>query len=116
MKVQIKRAFLLKAIFCYQKKKKDRLCMKFSSTPNKSVQRCLYPLFQINAPIFSCPLFFEEYLNPLVKISNMVNEHTVDYHPSSLGLTSRIRPLIFLWTLRGLSLFRMIFKFFLKPV
>ena len=28
----------------------------------------------------------------------MVNEHTVDYHPSPSEFTSRIHPLIFLWT------------------
>ena len=31
----------------------------------------------------------------------MVNEHTVDYHPSPSELTSRIHPLIFLWTPKG---------------
>ena len=31
----------------------------------------------------------------------MVNKHTVDYHPSPLPLTSRIRPLISLWTPKG---------------
>ena len=30
----------------------------------------------------------------------MVNKHTVDYHPSPSELTSRIHPLIFLWTLK----------------
>ena len=38
-------------------------------------------------------------LNPQVKINKMVNEHTVDYTPPSPSeLTSRIHPLIFLWT------------------
>ena len=31
----------------------------------------------------------------------MVNKHNVDYHPSSSELTSRIHPLIFLWTPKG---------------
>ena len=31
----------------------------------------------------------------------MGNEHTVDYHPSPSELTSRIHPLIFLWTPKG---------------
>ena len=31
----------------------------------------------------------------------MVNKHTVDYHPSSSQLISRIHPLIFLWTPKG---------------
>ena len=93
---------LLKAIFYHQKsnKKADRLCMKFSSISNTSVQRCLYPLFQ-NPPIFWCPLFSENYLNPQVRINKMVNKHTVDYHPSPSRLISRIHPLIFLLTPKG---------------
>ena len=31
----------------------------------------------------------------------MVNKHIVDYHPSPSEFTSRIRPLIFLWTSKG---------------
>ena len=34
----------------------------------------------------------------------MINEHTVDYRPIHSKLTSRIQPLIFLWTFKGLSL------------
>ena len=30
----------------------------------------------------------------------MVNKHTVIYHPSPSELTSRVHPLIFLWTLK----------------
>ena len=40
-------------------------------------------------------------LSPHVKINKMVNEHTVEYHRSPLGLTSRIHSLIFLWTPKG---------------
>ena len=40
-------------------------------------------------------------LNTHVRISKIVNKHTVDYHPSSSEFTSRIHPLIFLWTLKG---------------
>ena len=75
--------------------------MKFSSS-NISVQRCLY-LLKINAPtpIFCCSIFFEQCLNPQVRINKMVNKHTVDYHPSLSELTSSIHPLIFLWTSKG---------------
>ena len=45
----------------------------------------------------------------------MINEHTVDYHTSPSQLTSRIHPLIFLWTFRGSSL-QIISLIFLKPV
>ena len=37
-------------------------------------------------------------LNPQVRINKMVNEHTVNYHLSPSELTSRIHPLLFLWT------------------
>ena len=45
---------LLKAIFCHQNvnKKANRRCMKLFSASNKSVQRCLYPLFQNQRPHF----------------------------------------------------------------
>ena len=55
----------------------------------------------MNAPIFCFPLFFEECLNPPVRINRNVNEHTVDYHPSPTVLTSRIQSLIFPWTPNG---------------
>ena len=59
------------------------------------------PYLKINVPIFCCYLSLEEYFKPQVKITQMVNEHTVDYHPSPSELTSRIYPLIFLWTPEG---------------
>ena len=75
--------------------------MKFSSTFNTSVQRSLYPYFKINAPIFCCPLFFEEYLKPQVRINKTVNKHTVNYLPSTSQLTSRIFLVKFMWTTTG---------------
>ena len=57
--------------------------MKFSSVSNTSVQRCA------------------ECSNPQVRINKLVKEHIADYHPSPSELTSRIDPLIFLWTPKG---------------
>ena len=57
--------------------------------------------FKINAPIFWCPPFSENYLNPQVRINKIVNKHSVDYYSSLSQLTSRIHPLIFLWTSKG---------------
>ena len=37
-------------------------------------------------------------------MNKMVNKHTADYHPIPSESTSRIHPLIFLWTLRVFSL------------
>ena len=70
--------------------------MKFSSTSNTSVQRCLYPLFQ-----YQWSILFEECLNHQVRIKKMVNEHAADYQPSPLELASRIDPLIFLCPPKG---------------
>ena len=55
-------------------------------------------------------------LNPQVKINKMINEHTVNYHPSPSELTSRIHPLIFLWTPRGFIFTPECFLNFLKPI
>ena len=46
----------------------------------------------------------------------MVNEHTVDYHPSPSELTLRIHPLIFLWTPKRFISSPECFLNFLKPV
>ena len=72
--------------------------MKVSSTSIQVCRSVYIPYFKINVPIFCCPLFFEECLNPQVRINKMENEHTVDYHLRPSKLTSRIHPLIFLWT------------------
>ena len=32
------------------------------------------PCFKVSAPFFCCPLFFEKYLNSLVRIKKMVHE------------------------------------------
>ena len=39
-------------MYVYKISKADRLCMKFSSTPNANAQRCLNPLFQNKRPHF----------------------------------------------------------------
>ena len=63
------------------------------------VYRDVYiPYFKINACGF---ISFEECLSPQVMINKMVNEHTIDCHPSPSEFTSRIHPLIFLWTPKG---------------
>ena len=46
----------------------------------------------------------------------MVNEHTVDCHPSPSELPSRTQPLIFLWTPKGVYLSWIFLRAFLKPV
>ena len=75
--------------------------MKFLLPPIPVCRGAYIPCFKINAPIFSCLLFSENHLNPQVRINKMVNKHTVDYKPSTWQLTSRIHPLIFLWTPKG---------------
>ena len=58
-------------------------------------------LFQNQSPIFCCPLFSENYLNPQDRINKIVNKHTVDYHPIPSQLISRIQTIIFLWAPKG---------------
>ena len=53
------------------------------------------PYFKINVPIFCCFTYFEECLNLRSGSTNF------DYCPSPSELTSRIHPLIFLWTLKA---------------
>ena len=58
-------------------------------------------LFQNQSPIFCCPLFSENYLNPQARINKMVNKHAAGYHPSPSQLISRIYTLVFLWIPKG---------------
>ena len=83
----VKRAF--KNYFCHQKNDKRQTGFTWNFLqPPVQVCRCVcIPYFKLNAPIFCCPHFFEEYLNHQVRINKMVNEHTVDYHPSPAVLT-----------------------------
>ena len=46
----------------------------------------------------------------------MINKHTVNYHPSPSQLISRIQPLIFPWTPRGVYLSSIFLGFFPKLV
>ena len=102
MKVQVQRTFK-GYFFCHQKnnEKADRLCMKFSSAFNTSVQRCLYPLFQNQRPHFLLLHLFQRMSQPSVQDLQYLNEHMVDYHPSPSEFTSKIHHLIFLWTPKG---------------
>ena len=98
MKVLVKRAFKSYILSPKINEKVDRLCMKFLQLPIQVWRGAHILYFKIKAPIFWCPLFFEEYLKPQVRINKMVNNYTVDYQPSLSGLTSRIQPAIFIWT------------------
>lgn len=49
-------------------------------------------------PLLYCPVFFKEYLNSKFNMNKMIEEHSIKYHPSPSGSTSRINPLIFLQT------------------
>ena len=71
-------------------KKQTSSAWIFLQPPMQVCRSAYIPNFKINAPIFCCPLFFKEYLNPQVRINKMINEHNVDYHPNPLELTSRI--------------------------
>ena len=70
--------------------------------------------FKINPPIFCCPLFSKNYLNPQARINKMVNKHTVDYHPSPSQLISRIHTLMFIWTPKGFISPESFLNFFLN--
>ena len=59
------------------------------------------PYLKINAPIFCCPLFSENYLNPQARVNKLVNKHVLNYHTSPSQLTSRIHRLRFLWSPKG---------------
>ena len=88
--------------------------MKFSSTCNTGLRRCLYLLLRNQHPHFLLIHLFWRMLQPQVRINKMVNEHTVDYHPSPSEFTSRIDPLIFLWISKGFISPEFFLNFFSK--
>ena len=63
---------------------------------------------------FCCSLFFKEYLNPQDWINKIVNGNTVVYHPLPSELTSRIHPLILLWTPKEFISQEYLMSFFLN--
>ena len=102
MKVQVKRPF--KSYFIFHRKSNkiaEMFCINFLQPPLPVCRGAYIPYFKINAPIFCCLLFFQPQVNPQVRISKMVNKYTIDYEPSPSQLTSRIHPLIFLWSPKG---------------
>ena len=53
------------------------------------------PCLKIKCPLYCCPLFLKKNFNPQVRVCKMVNEHSVNYHLNSHGLTSRMHTLKF---------------------
>ena len=95
MKAQVKRAF--KGSFFVTKetiRKQASSAWNFLQSSIQMRRGACIPCFKINAPIFCYFIFFEECLNRQVRIYEMLNEHTVDNHPSPSEFTSRIHPLI----------------------
>ena len=92
--------------------------MKFSSAPNTSLQKCLYPLLQNQCLLFLLPPLFSRISQASgPDQENSKRAYCVDYHPKRLGLTSRIHPLIFLRTPEGFICPSRIFvEFYLKPI
>ena len=88
----------------------------FVQPPYKYAADVSTPYFKINTPLFCCPLFSNEYLNPQVRISKMENECNVDYQPSSSGVTSGISLPYFYRPFSALYLSRIFFEFSFKPL
>ena len=94
MRVQVKRDF--KSYFLSPQKSKQVLHGIFFNLQCKCAEVSISPISKSTPPIFCCPLLFEEYLNPQIRINKMVQEHTVDFHPCPSKLILRIHLLIFL--------------------
>ena len=98
--------------FCPRKKqqKADRLCMKFYSNPNRSIQRCLISFQRL---LFLLPTLFWGYLKPQIKLeTSIVSIITLllqDY-PQGYILS------YFYKLLRALSFSRMLAEFSLQPL
>ena len=79
MKKQVKKAFKCYSILSQKSNKKaDRLCMKFSSTERNFAEVPQFPISK-STPSFFYLQFFEECVNPKVRINKMVNKYNVNY-------------------------------------
>ena len=110
MRVQVKRDF--KSYFLSPQKSKQALHGIFFNLQCKCAEVPISPISKSTPPIFCCPVLFEEYLNPQIRINKMVHEHTVDFHPCPSELILRIHPLIFLWTHKGFISLEYFLNFF----
>ena len=76
------------AIICDEKsnKKENSFRMKFLQPPILVYRGAYIPQFKINAPIFCCPLFSENYLNPKVRINKMDKQTYFQLQPKSFTI------------------------------
>ena len=112
MRVRVKRAF--KSYFLSPKnvlKSQTGSGWNYLQSPIQVCRDAYIPYFIIKAPVFCCPLFLKEYLNPQVRINEMVSEHFVNYHSSTSQLTQEYTLSYFFGLLRRLF-FQNIFYFF----
>ena len=98
MKGQVKRAFN-SYFLCYKKTSKNSRPLH---PPIQVYSRCLSSLFQYQRFLMLPP---SEHLNTQVRINKRVNSV---YHPSPTRFTSRIHPLIFLYTPQGFKSLKII--------
>ena len=76
---------------------------------------CLKPIFQDQIPFILLSPYLKEYLNPQVSI-NTVDKHSVNYHVSPSGLTSRMHPLLFMQCFNALSFSRRFVEYCVNSV
>ena len=110
---------LLKAIFSSPRtiRKQTDSAWNFLQPPIQVCRSAYISYFKITpAPIFCWAPSFWKNASILRSGSTkeMVKKHTADCHPSPSELTSRIHPLIFLWTPKG-CIYPIFLEFFLKP-
>ena len=113
MRVRVKRAF--KSYFLSPKnvlKSQTGSGWNYLQSPIQVCRDAYIPYFIIKAPVFCCPLFLKEYLNPQVRINEMISEHFVNYYSSTSQLTREYTLSYFFGLLRRLF-FQNIFFFFL---
>ena len=74
MKLQFKIAFLSYFFFCYQEtiKKQTGSAWSFLQLRILACRGISIPHLKLNFPFFCYPFFFEQYLNPQVRINQMV--------------------------------------------
>ena len=95
MKVQVKKAFKrLSFLSLKNPKQQTGSAWNFVQPQYKCAAGVLAPVSKSTCPLFCGILIFKEHLNHQARNNKVASKHSVSYHPNTLGLTSRIHPLI----------------------
>ena len=101
MKVQVNRAFTRLFLSPKNKQVLHEISFNLQYKCAEMLMSIANAISKLSAPFSTAPSFSKNAPTLRNRINKLANEHTVDYHPIPSELTSRIHPLVLLWTPKG---------------